>query len=276
MSDNDRFSPVKTFLTALGALLSACAATTSVLAADHTNLEEGLPVSVEDSYPIGYGKQEVQGVFAYDHLARNGGQKNFFSFNPRLAVGLFPGFQVRFGALYQVGSDGSNSGPFNVGGVYQLNDGGEAFPTFALSGGVDVHHGFNTGPVETSLKLVATKPLGNLSEKRDIHLNIGWTHNTNPGPDERSERYAIGVAYAQPFDAMTLLVVALVGEQELEQRTNRMMVEFGIRHKVSDELVVSAGGGIFRITGPSEPTDGFRFVVGFQRNIDLFGPKQAR
>lgn len=269
MSDNDQFSPVKTFLTALCALLSACAATTSVLAADHTNLEEGLPVSVEDSYPIRYGTQEVQGVFVYDHLARNGGQ-NFFSFNPRLAVGLFPGFQATFRAPYQVGTDGSNSGAFNVGGLYQLNDGGEAFPTFGLSGGVEVPYGFNTSAVETSLKLIAAKPLGNLLEKRDIHLNIGWKLNTNPGPDERSDRYSIGVAYAQPFDAKTLLVAALVGEQELEQRTNRMMFEFGIRHKVSDELVVSAGAGIFRITGPSEPSDGFRFVVGFQRGIDLF------
>ena len=272
MSDHDQFSPVKTFLTALGALLSACAAATPVSAADHTNLEEGLPVSVEDSFPIGYGKQEVQGVFVYDHLARNGGQ-NFFSFDPRLVVGLFPGFQATFRAPYQVGPDGSNSGAFNVGGLYQLNKGGPVLPTLALSGGIEVPYGFNPGAVETSLKLIASKPLGNVSENRDIHLNIGWTHNTNPGPDERGDRYSIGVAYAQPFDAKTLFVAAVVGEQELEQRTNRIMFEFGIRHQVSDELVVSAGAGIFRITGPSERTDGFRFVVGFQRGIDLFGPK---
>ena len=272
MSDHNQFSPVKTFLTALGALLSACAAATPVLAVDHINLEEGLPVSVEDTFPIEYGKQEVQGVFAYDHFARSVG-RNFFTFEPRLAVGLFPSFQATFRAPYQLGADGSNSGAFNVGGLYQLNKGGPVLPTFALSGGIEVPYGFNPGAVETSLKLIASKPIGNASENRDIHLNIGWTHNTNPGPDERGDRYSIGVAYAQPLNAKTLFVVALVGEQELEQRTHRTLIELGIRHKVTEELVVSAGAGVFRIMGPSERTDGFRFVVGFQRGIDLFGPK---
>jgi hypothetical protein len=275
MGCNDRFYPVKTLLTALTTLLSTAASVTSVLAVDHTNLEEGLPVSVEDSFPIENGKQEVQGVFAYEHLKRSGGQ-NFFMFEPRLAVGLFPDFQATFRAPYQLGADGSNSSAFNVGGLYQLNKGGPVLPVFALSGGIDVPYGFNPGAVETSLKLIATKPLGNLSENRDIHLNIGWTHNTNPGLDERSDRYSIGFAYAQPFDSKTLLILALVGEQELEQRTNRALIEFGVRHKVSEELVVSAGAGVFRITGPSERVDGFRFVVGFQRGIDLFGPKSKR
>ena len=272
MGDGGRYSAVTTILGALSALTMVTASVTPVLATDHNNLEEGLPVSIEDSYPLEYGKQEVQGVFTYDHFSRNGGQ-NFFTFEPRLAVGLFPGFQTTFRTPYQVGTDGSNSGTFSVGGLYQLNKGGPVIPVFALSGGVEVPFGFNPSAIETSLKLIATKPLGSLSENRDIHLNIGWTHNTNPGLEERSDRYSIGVAYAQPFDAKTLLLLALVGEQELEQHTSQKRIEFGIRHQVSEGLVVSAGAHVFRITGPSERTDGFRFVVGFQRGIDLFGPK---
>ena len=275
MGCKNRRSPARTLLIALTALLSQAMSVTPVLAVDHTNLEEGLPVSVEDSFPIENGKQEVQGVFSYEHLKRSGGQ-NFFSFDPRVVVGLFPDFQASFRAPYQVGSDGSNSGAFALGGLYQFNKAGPIFPAFALSGGIEVPYGFNPTAVETSLKLIASKPLGNVADNRDIHLNIGWTHNTNPGPDERSDRYTIGFAYAQPIDPKTLLIFALAGEQELEQRTNRTLIEFGIRHKVSEELVVSAGAAVFRITGPSERTDGFRFVAGFQRGIDLFGLMSKR
>ena len=37
-------------------------------AADHTNLEEGLPTRVEDAYPIAYRAFEFQGLARYENL----------------------------------------------------------------------------------------------------------------------------------------------------------------------------------------------------------------
>ena len=274
MSGNRRYPFVMSMLlSAPSTLLLATSQLTPALAADHTNLEEGLPVKVEDAFPIEYGKSEVQGVFVYDHFTRKGGQ-NFFTVEPRLALGLFPGFQATFRAPYEFSSDGSNSGTASMGGLYQLNQGGQVMPTFALSGGLDIPYGSNPTGVETSLKLIAQKGLGSKSENRDLHLNIEWRHNYDPRPDERSDRYGIGVAYAQPFNANTLLIASLGGEQELEKGSNKVLLEFGMRHQVSKELVASAGFGLFRVTGPAEvQSDGFRFVVGFQRSLDSSEPK---
>ena len=262
-------SVTRPLLSAFGLLLSAAALATPALATDHNNLEEGLPVAVEDAYPIGYGKKEVQGVFTYDHFTRNGG-KELLTLEPRLALGLFPNFQATLRLPYQVGNaDGRNSGTVSMGGLYQLNEWGPVFPVFALSAGLDVPYGMNESGTETRLKLIAQKTLGNQSENRDLHVNIEWTHNYSPLPDERSDRYSIGVGYAQPFNAETLLVVDLVGQQELGKGSNSMLIEFGIRHQLSEALVVSAGAG-YRFAGQSE---GFRFVFGFQRAVDWFGLK---
>ena len=67
MSGNRRYPFVMCMLlSAPSTLLLATSQLTPALAADHTNLEEGLPVKVEDAFPIEYGKSEVQGVFVYD------------------------------------------------------------------------------------------------------------------------------------------------------------------------------------------------------------------
>lgn len=48
---------------ALAALLALCAG--PALAADHSNLEEGLPITIEDAYPIKENGLEVQSYFQY-------------------------------------------------------------------------------------------------------------------------------------------------------------------------------------------------------------------
>jgi hypothetical protein len=81
-------------------------------AADHSNLEEGLPVQVEDAYPIAYRGQELQGLFRYDHL-RHGQDR--FVLDPRLEVGFPLNGQLKLAVPFLLGSaDRTGSGDIGL------------------------------------------------------------------------------------------------------------------------------------------------------------------
>src|SRR5882672_8351474 len=95
-------------------LLAIAAALGPASAEDHTNLESGLPVTSEDAYPIELGGQELQSVFTYER-SRDSERRNLFSLEPRLALGVFPGFQLTPRVSYSLGdAEGLNSGTAGV------------------------------------------------------------------------------------------------------------------------------------------------------------------
>lgn len=53
-------------------------------AADHTNLEEGLPVEVEDAYPTAFMNRELQGFVRYERADE---AKTSLPFSPALNTG---------------------------------------------------------------------------------------------------------------------------------------------------------------------------------------------
>lgn len=70
-------------------------------AADHMNLEEGLPLQIEDAYPIAYRGREVQGIFRYD---RTRNDENRLMLAPQLELGIFPNTELRIQAPFYVGN----------------------------------------------------------------------------------------------------------------------------------------------------------------------------
>jgi len=249
------------------AMLAIVAAPLPAAADDHFNLEEGLPVSTEDAYAIEYGGQELQGVFSYER-SRDG--KNLFTAEPRLALGVFPGFQATPRVSYSLGNgEGRDSGSVGLDGLYQLNQQTELMPVFAVSGSLDAPYGYANSSPETGLKLIAAKSLGDEKEGRDIHLNLGWVHNYGPTEEERADRFNAGIAYAQPLTEELIGVVDIVREEELERNRAVNLFEFGARYRVAENLAVAAGVGIG--FGPDSP--GVRVTIGFQRALDLFGSR---
>ena len=72
-------------------------------AADHTNLEEGLPVTIEDAYTIKQNSIEAQGYFQYDRTRRDPDGKNRFWAVPRLEFGPLPNTQFTVEVPYRFG-----------------------------------------------------------------------------------------------------------------------------------------------------------------------------
>jgi len=47
-------------------LIASCLLPAAAFAADHSNLEEGLPTAIEDAYPIAYEGREIQSLLRYE------------------------------------------------------------------------------------------------------------------------------------------------------------------------------------------------------------------
>jgi hypothetical protein len=99
-------------------------------AADHLNLEAGLPTQIEDAYPIAYRGREIQSAFRYD---RTRGHENRLLLEPRLEYGLAPNTEVGVSAPFYVGNaDRTGSGDVHVEALYNFNTEGLVLPAFAL------------------------------------------------------------------------------------------------------------------------------------------------
>ncbi len=93
-------------------------------AADHLNLEEGLPTEVEDAYPIPYKGIELQGVTKYDRI--NG--KDSFVIEPRVEYAIAPNTQATISVPFQFGS-AEDDGISDVGIEFLYNFNAESLKT---------------------------------------------------------------------------------------------------------------------------------------------------
>jgi hypothetical protein len=148
-----------------------------VQAADHLNLEEGLPVQeeglpvqVEDAYPIPYRGREFQGLFRYE---RTGDHKDRFVLDPRLELGFAPNWEAKLSVPFLLGSaDKTGSGDIGLEALYNLNAESLRLPAFTLSARADFPTGRDSAGVDTTLKFITTKTLGNSSLLQRLHLNL--------------------------------------------------------------------------------------------------------
>lgn len=247
------------------------------LAADHTNLEEGLPVTIEDAYPIKEGGLEVQGYGQYDRTRRDRKGPDRFSIVPRLEYGAFRNFQLSVETPYRVGNaTGTDQGEFRLQGLYNLNTEGLVLPAFAVAAGVAQPYGAGGGGTETQLKFLATKSLGALDPNgstpfsyapRQIHFNAVWFHNYDPlrGVDaERRDRYRLGVGYSQPITNDLVVVADVYRETDRERGRATNLAEIGARYLLTPQTVLSGSVGVG--FGGDRSQD-FRAVIGFQHTL---------
>ena len=247
-------------------------------AADHTNLEQGLPVVIEDAYPIKENGLEAQGYLRYDRAPRNDPEgRNRLFVVPRIEWGAFKNFQLSVETPYAVGdASGTKQGNVAVQGLYNFNTEGLFLPAFAVVAGLYQPYGYRGGGTETELKFLATKSLGTPDPEgtspfsyvpRQIHFNASWFHNFDPltGRDaERSDRYRVGIAYSQPITNEAVLVADVYRETDRDRRRVSNVAELGVRYIVTPQTVLSGSAGVG--FGGDRNQD-FRFVAGFQHTL---------
>jgi hypothetical protein len=231
-------------------------------AADHLNLEEGLPVQIEDAYPIGFLGREVQGLVRYEHDEDGA---DTITFRPVLEIGVWRNAQVAVESDLIAGNgDRTGSGNVAVHGLYNFNTETLAWPALAIKGGLEFPTGKSAEGVDTTLKFIATKTIGkNLDSLDRVHLNLAWMHNAQSQEDERDDHYLLGLGYSRRVHADAILVADYLFEQERQEDTDMHLVELGLRYQCTPLAVVAAGIG----TGIAEDSPDIRLTFSFQRSF---------
>jgi hypothetical protein len=238
----------------LAALLLSCGV---AYASDHSNLEEGLPVEVEDAYAIGRGGREIQTLTRYEHTADD---KDRVVLEPRLEVGLWNNLQGRVSLPFYLGSASrTDSGNIALELFYNFNTEGLYLPAFAVSLRADMPTGTDSRGVDTTLKAIATRSVSRTGLDR-VHLNVAWEHNGGAYPDQREHMYRLVVGYSRRVTADWLLVADLVRETEIEKDHESNLVEAGFRGQITPLLVLGIGIGV----GIAEESPDVRTTISLQ------------
>jgi len=231
-------------------------------AADHLNLEEGLPVQIEDAYAIGFMGREIQGLTRYEH-AEDG--TDTVTFRPVLEWGVWRNTQVAVESDLIAGNgDRTGSGNVAVHGLYNFNTETLTWPALAIKGGLEFPTGKSAEGVDTTIKFIATKTISkNLDCLDRIHLNAAWMHNDQSQEDERDDHYLLGLGYSRRIDADAILVADYIFEQEREDGVDFHLIELGVRYQCTPLSVLAAGIG----TGVAEDAPDLRVTLAFQHSF---------
>ena len=229
-----------------------------VLAADHLNLEEGLPTEVEDAYPVPYKGREIQNVLQYE---RNG-DADQIKVEPRFEYGIAPNTQMRLSVPFTFGDGANDIDDVGLEVFYNFNAESLALPAFAVSVSADFPTGPESAGVDPTVKLLATKTIGNENLER-LHLNVGYTRNFEAQALERENLFSAVLGYSRRLNSDTMLVSDVVYEQEHEEDEDAVLLELGIRHQINPQTVFSVGAGA--VLTPDSPD--FRLTLGIQREI---------
>lgn len=253
------------------AVVVAAAGTSPAIAADHTNTETGLPVVIEDAYVTKYGNIELQGYSRYDRTREDPKGPDRFELVPRLEFGPARNLQVTIEAPYRLGNaTKTKEGDATVEALYNFNNEGVFAPAFAVLAGVSKPFGQKgrDGGTETSLGLFATKSLGSIGRSyvpRRVSVNAIWYHNYDRLPEERQNRFRVGIAYAQPVSNDFVLVADVYRQTERMRGEATNMAELGTRFQLTPQTVLTAGAG----AGFGDQSPRFRLLIGFQHSLSF-------
>ncbi|MFT3787953.1 MAG: hypothetical protein QM770_17585 [Tepidisphaeraceae bacterium] len=242
-------------------LIAALIPLSRAIAGDHANLEEGLPTRVEDAYPVEYRAFEFQLLGRYENL-RNGPEDRF-TVLPRLEWGFAPNAQLRLAAPFYFGdADDTGSGNVQLEGFYNFNTESLTLPALALSLSAELPTGENAVGVDTTLKFIATKTIGDEYLDR-LHLNLSWSHKFDRDDDERQDRYGVILGYSRRLDPDTILVADFIREQQLHEGFDSNIIEVGVRRQLDPQTVFSIGVG----AGIGDDSPDFQLTMGLQRSF---------
>ena len=246
------------------------------MAADHTNLDENLPVRIEDAYTIPYDSIEAQGFLGYDRdrLGSNGHGahgSDAFTLSPQIEAGTFRNFQFSLAAPYRLGNASeTRQGDVNAQGLYDFNSEGIILPAVALGLGVDQPYGYQAGGTESQVKLVATKSIGSFGTDyvpRRLDVEAIWFHDYDPlslaGARERRDRYLVGLGYSQPVANDAVIVADVYREQLRDQTQAQNIVQVGVRYQLDPQTVLSGSIG----TGFADHSPSVVALIGFQHSL---------
>jgi hypothetical protein len=218
---------------------------------DHSNLDEGRPLRLEDAYPIATGELTLETGAGF-RLPRRGPDYGFFPIE--VLYGAFRGMHIGAGTTLTTRPDDvqvpQRTGDLHLSALYNFNMETLTWPALGLKGELKLPTGVDSRGVDFELKGLLTKSMGRLS----FHLNGGYEFIGDPRAAERSGRYrfAFGPSYpiGAPFYTRTVILADAFVEQSHDRGERETAgIEAGFRHQLTERIVVDAGIGS-ELSGP--------------------------
>src|SRR6267378_4378584 len=234
----------------LMSVLVVAMATGEVYAIDHTNLDEGRPLRLEDAYALADGEIALEAGGGFT-LQRRGSNRGVFP--AEVLYGAYPNLQLGLGTTVSTSpreiGDGPKSGDLQVSALYNFNQETISLPAFALKVGVDTPTGIGARGYGVELKWIITKSVERLS----LHLNAGY-------------EFLVATGARDPIGAPQFTRATLVGDVFAEQSTRRgeptaVGIEVGVRYQLTPRVVWDVGIGT-EFAGPAHRSDLF-MTTGF-------------
>jgi hypothetical protein len=209
------------------------------------DVEVGLPVEVEETSPLAYGTQQIQGLIRYDRTDDGPEGNDLLYLEPRLLFSLGRNAEAGVGVSYVVGSaSDAERGSVDLEALYNFNQGLGFVPAIALEGSLQIPFGEQGENVETELKALASWSLGSEESSPKVYLNLSWLHLFDREPNQRGDRYRAAVGYGHPVSDDLMLVADVMREQEEDEDEDINLVEAGVRYRLTQQWVLSAGAGL--------------------------------
>jgi hypothetical protein len=229
-------------------------------AVDHRNLEENLPLAVEDAYPIEFRSVELQGRFSYGLFGNNDDQ---FLLEPRVEAGILKNSQLTIKVPIVFGDDGAfeGSGNIGVGALYNFNVETNLIPAFSLSVQEEFPSGKDTGAFETTIKGIITKGFNN----HRFNFNGSYINVANEDKNERNDLYFFGIGYDYPISIDAIFLADFFTMRAKDKGVDNLYIgEVGIRYAINpwSVLSLSVGTGF----GSSDEAAEFSVTIGYQTN----------
>lgn len=214
-------------------------------AADHTNLEEGLPVEAADAYAVNHHSRESQALARYEY-SRDRTSKVMI--DPRFEWGVVRNGQlaVRVPVMLETGKR-VDLGRVAADALYNFNQETLTVPAFAIGGMVEAPTGAEAidKSFDPAMKLNVTKHLPGTTFLHALHFNAMWQFNVRRhAEEERAGRYKLIGAYSFRVSSWVLGIADFVREQRMEFGRYSNVAELGFRMQLTPLLVAAVGGGV--------------------------------
>jgi hypothetical protein len=222
------------------------------------DLQQGLPLEVEDTQTAGHRQMALQAYARYERTDSGDDRGEFvpqlqYGFSDRLhAEATYPVF---FGS-----ADNSGSQDVQVGAVYRFLDETENLPAMAVKARVDLPTGAHSDGLDTTAVFIASRSLTDEETEDRVHLNLGWEHNMAAENDERANRFFAVIGYSRMLTQETVIAADLIREQQPGEGQDSTILEGGLLHRLTDDVILSAGLGV----GIGDDSPDFRATFGMQ------------
>ena len=201
----------------LSSLVLLGISTATVYAVDHSNLDEGRPLQLEDPYPIATGEIAVETGLGFT-IERRREDRSFFPI--QVLYGAYPNLQLGIGTTLSTDpraiDEQERSGDLNLEALYNFNQETLNLPALGVKLELNLPTGIDSSGTDVSLTGLVTKSFGHLS----LHANAGYAFLSGEDPGGRDGRYEIILGASYPKPAFNELSVRI-----LRQRHNSMSIQ---------------------------------------------------